>query len=54
LRGEITKDELRVRAEIVDWQLAKKQRTWFRQKREQITWLPLEEAKKYISDLLSE
>ncbi|MDR3125720.1 MAG: hypothetical protein LBU20_01440 [Candidatus Nomurabacteria bacterium] len=54
LHGEITKDELRARAETVDWQLAKKQRTWFTQKHDQITWLPADKAKRYISDLLSE
>jgi tRNA dimethylallyltransferase len=53
LRGELTKDELIKRAEIVDWQLAKKQRTWFRQNHEQITWLPLAQAEKLLNKKLS-
>ncbi|MCL1929610.1 tRNA (adenosine(37)-N6)-dimethylallyltransferase MiaA [Candidatus Saccharibacteria bacterium] len=52
LRGEITRDELLERAEIIDWQLAKKQRTWFRQKRDEITWLPIEDAEQYLVDAL--
>lgn len=52
LREEITKDELLERAEIIDWQLAKKQRTWFRQKRDQITWLPLEKAERHLTSIL--
>jgi tRNA dimethylallyltransferase len=54
LRGEINRGELRARIETVDWQLAKKQNTWFTQKHDKITWLPLDNAKKYIFDLLSE
>lgn len=54
INGEISRQELIERAEIIDWQLAKKQKTWFTQKREKVTWLPLEQAKKYISGLLSE
>jgi tRNA A37 N6-isopentenylltransferase MiaA len=41
-------------AEIIDWHLAKKQKTWFAQKHDKVAWLSLDEAKKYISDLLSE
>ena len=48
LRGELTRTELIKRAEIIDWQLAKKQRTWFSQKKDQIKWLPLDEAEKYL------
>lgn len=54
INGEIDKNELIERAEIIDWQLAKKQKTWFTQKHDKITWLSLIESKKYISDLLSE
>ncbi|MDR1300321.1 MAG: tRNA (adenosine(37)-N6)-dimethylallyltransferase MiaA [Candidatus Nomurabacteria bacterium] len=49
LRGEISRAELLERAKIVDWQLAKKQRTWFRHHgHDQIKWLPLEEAENYL------
>jgi tRNA dimethylallyltransferase len=48
LRQEITKEQLLERAEIIDWQLAKKQRTWFRQKHDKINWLPLAEADEYL------
>ena len=54
INQEINKEELIERAKTIDWQLARKQKTWFTQKRDKITWLPLSEAKKYISDLLSE
>jgi tRNA dimethylallyltransferase len=54
LQGDISRPELIKRTEVVDWHLAKKQNTWFRQKRDKITWLPLEKAGEYISDLLSE
>jgi len=52
LRGELTYDELLERAEIIDWQLAKKQRTWFRQLHDQINWLALDQAEKYLTDAL--
>jgi tRNA dimethylallyltransferase len=53
LQGEISYDELLERAKIVDWQLAKKQRTWFRHHgSDQIKWLPLGEAEKYLSRTL--
>jgi tRNA delta(2)-isopentenylpyrophosphate transferase len=52
--NEIDENELKKRAEIVDWQLAKKQNTWFTQKKDKIAWLPLKDTEKYISDLLSE
>jgi tRNA dimethylallyltransferase len=52
LRGELTRDQLLERAEIIDWQLAKKQRTWFRQNRDQITWLPLDQAEAFINQKL--
>jgi tRNA dimethylallyltransferase len=54
LRGELTRDELITRAEIVDWQLAKKQRTWFRQKRDKSTWLSLEKAEQYLLSALKQ
>jgi tRNA dimethylallyltransferase len=54
LTGEINMDELQQRAMIIDWHLAKKQNTWFTQKKDKITWLLLNEVKKYISGLLSE
>jgi tRNA dimethylallyltransferase len=54
LKGELTRDELLKRAEIADWQLAKKQRTWFSQKHEKIAWLPLETAEQYLADALKQ
>ena len=54
INGDIDEKELLERAKIIDWQLAKKQRTWFKQKQDKITWLPLNDIKKYILDLLSE
>ena len=54
LQGEITKGELLERAEIIDWQLAKKQRTWFRQKRDQVRWLSLEEAERHLAGAFQE
>ena len=54
LNGEVDMDELLSRAETIDWQLAKKQRTWFTQKHDEVVWLPVNRAKKYISGLLSE
>jgi tRNA dimethylallyltransferase len=48
LDNQITKDELKKRNEIADWQLAKRQLTWL--KRNQfITWLPLADVKNYIA-----
>lgn len=53
LRSEINRDELVERMVIVDRQLVKKQMTWFR-RNEQIKWLTLDEAEKYIIDLLTD
>lgn len=52
LRGEVNRDDLIERMVIVDRQLAKKQMTWFRRNK-QIKWLPLDEAEKYVVDLLT-
>jgi len=54
LRKEIDKEELAARIKTVDWQLAKKQRTWFRQNHDQIKWLPLGEAEKLLNKKLSQ
>jgi tRNA dimethylallyltransferase len=53
LRGEITRPELLARAKIVDWQLAKKQLTWFRQRKDEIKWLELDAANRYLTKILS-
>jgi tRNA dimethylallyltransferase len=53
LRGEINRDELIERMVIVDRQLVKKQMTWFR-RNQQIKWLSLAEAEKYITSLLTD
>jgi tRNA dimethylallyltransferase len=48
----ITAGELKFRNETADWQLAKRQLTWF--KRDPfIEWLPLEQVKNYIASLLA-
>lgn len=47
LSGEISLSEMKIKNEILDWRLAKRQMTW--QKRNKfIKWLPLREAKKYL------
>jgi tRNA dimethylallyltransferase len=51
--GKLTKDELKQRNETADWQLAKRQLTWLKRNRF-ITWLELDEAEKYIADMLAE
>ena len=51
LNNEITQQEFKLRNETADWQLAKRQLTWL--KRNQfITWLQLDEVKKYIARVL--
>ena len=48
LSGEMSLSEIKAKNIIMDWRLAKRQMTW--QKRNSfIKWLPLSDAKKYIS-----
>ena len=51
--GNITKNELKQRFEISDWQLAKRQLTWLK-RNPFITWLELDYAEKYIARRLAE
>ena len=48
----ITAGELKLRNETADWQLAKRQLTWFK-RNPFIEWLPLNQVKNYIAGLLS-
>ncbi|MDB5159755.1 MAG: putative tRNA dimethylallyltransferase [Candidatus Saccharibacteria bacterium] len=48
----ITAGELKFRNETADWQLAKRQLTWFK-RNPFIEWLPLEQVKNYIASLLA-
>ena len=48
----ITAGELKYRNETADWQLAKRQLTWFK-RNAFIEWLPLEQVRNYIAGLLS-
>ena len=48
LEGVSTIDEAKDQFKTRDWQLAKRQLTWFRRNKN-ITWLPLEEAHTYLA-----
>lgn len=50
--GEITIDELKVQAEVIDWRLAKRQVTWLKRNKF-IHWDELEDVNTYISGLLA-
>lgn len=52
LNNEITMDEFKKRNETADWKLAKRQLTWMKRNR-WITWLGLDEVKKYIAATLA-
>lgn len=51
LDGDISMDELKLKFVRADWQLAKRQMTWFRRNKF-INWLPLAEAKEFVLKLL--
>ena len=51
LNNEITQQEFKLRNETADWQLAKRQLTWLKRNKF-ITWLQLDEVKKYIARVL--
>ena len=53
LHGEIDEKTMRENCETRDRQLAKKQRTWFRQKREQIFWSDAGAVENCIRDALA-
>lgn len=50
--GEYDAAELMQKNETADWQLAKRQMTWFK-RRDFITWLPLEQVVPYLSKQLA-
>jgi tRNA dimethylallyltransferase len=52
LDGHWSDAELRERFVYADWQLAKRQLTWLKRS-PHITWLPLQEAQKYIASRLA-
>lgn len=47
--GTLSYEQLQKRNETSDWQLAKRQMTWFK-RNPYITWLPLNQVQKYIID----
>jgi tRNA dimethylallyltransferase len=49
--GQLTSDELKQKNITADWQLAKRQLTWFK-RNPFIRWLPLNDVYKYIEDRL--
>lgn len=49
--GEVSLDEVKELFVTADWQLAKRQLTWLR-RNPSITWLPLDDARKYLTTLL--
>jgi len=52
LAGDFDLDTFKEKFTTSDWQLAKRQLTWLR-RNPYIKWLPLKEAKEYLSDLLA-
>ncbi len=52
LSGEVSEEEMKQLSITADWQLAKRQLTWFRRNPE-IVWLPLDRLKVYLFDLLN-
>lgn len=53
VEGTITRDEFKQLFETADWQLAKRQLTWFK-RNPYIKWLELDYAEKYIARRLAE
>ena len=52
LSGSITQNDFRIKNEIADWHLAKRQLTWLR-RNQFIQWMPLEMVKNYIAGRLA-
>lgn len=52
LSGSITQNDFRVKNEIADWRLAKRQLTWLR-RNHFIQWMPLDMVKNYIAGRLA-
>lgn len=53
VNGELTQDEMKEKNNIADWQLAKRQMTWFRRNRF-IQWLTLQEAQDFLESYLAD
>jgi tRNA dimethylallyltransferase len=53
VEGKLSEEELKARFEIADWQLAKRQLTWFK-RNPFIKWLELDYAEKYLTRHLAE
>jgi len=53
LKGEFTYEEMRDKFVTSDWRLAKRQLTWLK-RNPYITWLELQEAENYISNVLTD
>ena len=52
LSGSITQNDFRIKNEIADWRLAKRQLTWLR-RNQFIQWMPLDMVKNYIAGRLA-
>lgn len=52
IEGDLSLEDAKEKSIIIDWHLAKRQLTWFK-RNSFIKWLPLDEAKEYISDQLA-
>ena len=52
LKKELPFQELKVKITTLDWRLAKRQLTWLK-RNPHITWMPLTEAKSYLSHRLA-
>jgi tRNA dimethylallyltransferase len=52
LSGELSLEEMKQKFITLDWRLAKRQLTWLR-RNSHITWLPLEEAQRFLVQKLA-
>lgn len=52
LNGHLSYEQMKEKFTTADWRLAKRQLTWLRRNK-YITWLPLDEAQDYLSQLLA-
>ena len=50
--GDINWDDMKTKLVTIDWRLVKRQLTWFK-RNPFINWLPLDQAKKYLTDQLA-
>ncbi|MDB5165130.1 MAG: putative tRNA dimethylallyltransferase [Candidatus Saccharibacteria bacterium] len=52
LKNEVSFDEMKEKITTLDWRLAKRQLTWLK-RNPYVKWVPLTEAKQYLSQLLA-